>query len=72
MGPKVLQGDIIVNSPRNPRPPKGMETIDGRIQVKGHQEAGQSGTDHGGRDREEAPRGGDEEQGGGGRGFNGG
>ena len=48
MGLEVLQGDIIVNSPRYPRPSKGMEAINSRIQLEGNQEAGEGGTDHGG------------------------
>ena len=47
MGLEVLQGDVIVNSPRYPGPSEGMEAIDGRIQLEGRQEPGKGGTNHG-------------------------
>ena len=69
MGLEVLEGDVIVNSPRYSGPSEGMEAIYGRVQLKGGQETGQGGTDHRGRNREQARGGGDKEKGGGGRGF---
>ena len=56
MGLEVLQGDVIVDSPRYPRPSESMEAINAWIQLEGSQEAGKSGTDHGGRNRKEPSR----------------
>ena len=59
MGLEVLQWDVVVNSPGYARPSKGMEAINGWVQLEGNQEMGKGGADHGRRDRKRARRGGD-------------